>query len=80
MIPKNGEYLVITKSMKDTMTLYSIGIPSISPMSETCFLTDSQYNKIIHKFNKVILFMDNDYTGICQMNKIRKSHPELYTC
>jgi hypothetical protein len=49
-------------------------------MSETCFLTDSQYNKIIHKFDKVILFMDNDYTGICQMNKIRKSHPELYTC
>jgi hypothetical protein len=36
--------------------------------------------KIIHKFDKVILFMDNDYTGICQMNKIRKSHPELYTC
>jgi hypothetical protein len=80
MIPKNGEYLVITKSMKDTMTLFSIGIPSISPMSETCFLTDSQYDKIIHKFDKVILFMDNDYTGICQMNKIRKSHPELYTC
>ena len=80
MMPKNGEYLVITKSMKDTMTLFSIGIPSISPMSETCFLTDSQYNKIIHKFDKVILFMDNDYTGICQMNKIRKSHPELYTC
>ena len=55
MIPKNGEYLCITKSLKDVMTLYSLGIPAIAPMSETCFLTDSQYNKVIRRFNKVIL-------------------------
>ena len=55
MMPKNGEYLVLTKSLKDCMTFYSLGIPAIAPMSETCFLTDSQYSKVIQRFKKVIL-------------------------
>lgn len=55
MIPRNGEYLVLTKSLKDVACLYSLGIPAIAPMSETCFLTDSQYNKIIQRFEKVVL-------------------------
>lgn len=56
MMPKQGEYLTITKSLKDVCCLYSLGIPAIAPMSETCFLTDSQYKKIIKRFDKVILF------------------------
>ena len=55
MMPQNGEYLCLTKSLKDVMTLYSLGIPAIAPMSETCFLTDSQYSKVIKRFDKVIL-------------------------
>lgn len=79
-MPKTGEYLTITKSLKDCMTLYSLGIPAIAPMSETCFLTDSQYSKLLKRFNKISLLWDNDYTGIVFANKLRKSHPEVYTC
>ena len=41
MIPKSGEFLVITKSMKDVMLCYELGIPAIAPNSENLFITDS---------------------------------------
>lgn len=79
-IPENGEWLCITKSLKDCLTLYSLGIPAIAPNSETCYLTDSQHKKVIERFTKVAILYDNDYTGICRMNHFRKEHPELYPC
>ena len=32
-LPKTGNVLIITKSMKDVMTLYSVSIPTIAPNS-----------------------------------------------
>ena len=79
-LPKNGgEYLVVTKSLKDVMTLYSCDkIPAIAPISENCFLTEAQYTKLKSKFNKIILFYDNDLAGIENMNKIRKKFPDVH--
>lgn len=79
-LPKSGEYVVITKSMKDVMTLYELGIPAIAPISENCYLTEAQHNKLISRFKKVILFYDNDMAGISNSNKIFKKHPELFIC
>lgn len=76
-LPKTGDYVVITKSMKDVMVLYSFGIPSIAPNSETLFVTDEQYNKLKKRFNRIILFYDNDLAGISNMNKIRKEHKDI---
>ncbi len=42
MIPKNGEFIVITKSLKDCMVLYELGVPAVAPISENCFVTDAQ--------------------------------------
>lgn len=80
MLPKSGDAIVITKSLKDVMVLYEFGIPAIAPISENCYLTDAQHNKLINKFNKVVLFYDNDYAGISNLNKFRKAHCELYPC
>lgn len=79
MLPKDGgEYLVITKSMKDVMTLYSCDkIPAIAPISENCFVTEAQYTKLKSKFKKIILFYDNDLPGIENMNKIRKKFSDV---
>lgn len=79
-IPKTGEWLVITKSMKDCALLYSLGIPAIAPNSETVYLTESQHNKLISRFQKVILLFDTDTTGLKFLNKCRKQYPELYPC
>ena len=73
-LPKEGELLVITKSMKDVMCLYSLGITAIAPNSENLFLTDSQFSKLKNRFKRIIVFYDNDLPGIHNMNKIRKEY------
>ena len=71
-LPKEGNLLVITKSMKDVMCLYSLGITAIAPNSENLFLTESQFDKLKERFKNIVLFYDNDLAGISNMNKIRK--------
>lgn len=72
-LPKEGDILVITKSMKDVMCLYSLGISAIAPNSENLFLTENQFSKLKKRFKKLVLFYDNDLPGIHNMNKIRKN-------
>lgn len=78
MLSKNGgDYLVVTKSLKDVMCLYEYGIPAIAPCSENEFLTETQYNKLKTKYKHIILFYDNDLPGISAMRKIRKKFPDV---
>lgn len=71
-LPKEGDLLVITKSMKDVMTLYSLGITAIAPNSENLFVTEAQWEKLKGRFKNIVLFYDNDLPGISNMNKIHK--------
>lgn len=72
-LPKEGDVLVVTKSMKDVMCLYSLGITAIAPNSENLFLTENQFGKLKARFKTIYLFYDNDLPGIHNMQKIRKS-------
>jgi len=76
-LPKEDDVLVITKSMKDVMTLYSLGITAIAPNSENLFLTENQYLKLRSRFKRMVVFYDNDLPGIRNMNKIRKKFPDV---
>ncbi len=76
-LPKEGKLLVITKSMKDVMCLYSLGIPAIAPNSETQFVDDKTLENLKQRFKYIVLLYDNDLTGIKFANKIHKLHPEL---
>lgn len=76
-LPKKGKLLVITKSMKDTMCLYSMGITAIAPNSETQFVSDTVLSDLKTRFENIIVLYDNDLTGLAFMNKIKKAHPEL---
>lgn len=76
-LPKSGKLLVITKSMKDVMALYSYGISAIAPNSETQWVSDKLLEELKQRFNKIVVFFDNDLAGISNMNKIKKLHPEL---
>ena len=76
-LPKKGKLLVITKAMKDVLTLYSLGIPAIAPNSETQFISESVLNDLKNRFEHIVVLFDNDRTGISFMNKIKKEHPEL---
>lgn len=78
LLPKQGgEDLVITKSLKDVMVLYEYGITAIAPCSENVFVTDSQYEKLKTKFNRIYINYDNDEPGIKAMCKIKKQFRDL---
>lgn len=76
-LPKKGKLLVITKSMKDTMCLYSMGITAIAPNSETQFVSDTVLADLKTRFKNIVILYDNDLTGLAFMSKIKKAHPEL---
>lgn len=76
-LPKTGKICVITKSQKDCMTLYSLGIPACAPNSETVIPSNNIIEDLKKRFKYIICLWDNDYTGISFLNKFKKKHPEL---
>ncbi len=77
ILPKSGDILVITKSMKDCMTLYSLGVPAIAPISENCFLSEAQYKRLKERFKHIVIFYDNDRPGLSAMIKVRKNFSDV---
>ena len=76
-LPKKGKLLVITKSMKDSMCLYSCGITACAPNSENLFIPDKVLDDLKNRFENIVVLYDNDKPGLYNMAKIRKEHPEL---
>lgn len=76
-LPKSGDFLVVTKSMKDVMCLYEHGITAIAPNSENLFLTEAQYIKVRNMFGKIYLLYDKDLPGVRSAQKIRKKFPDI---
>ena len=76
-LPKTGDLLVITKSMKDVVAMYGFGISAVSPNSETLFLDDKKLEEFKQRFKHILVLYDNDRPGLHNMWLIRKQHPEL---
>lgn len=76
-LPKDGDFIVITKSLKDVMSLYEFGITAIAPNSENLFLTEAQYVKLQSKFKDIYLLYDRDLAGVRAANRIRKQFIDL---
>lgn len=77
MLPKTGNILVITKSMKDCMCLHEFNIPAIAPNSENLFVSESMLQQLKERFKYIVVMYDTDSAGLASMRKIKKQHPEL---
>ena len=71
-LPKSGDILVITKSLKDVMCLDIWGIPSIAPSSESCVIPADIVKSLSDRFARIYILYDFDRTGISFANKHRK--------
>lgn len=71
-LPETGNLLVITKSLKDVMVLYEMGISAISFASETATPTKKIIDELKERFTDIIILYDNDKTGIEQSARIGK--------
>ena len=69
-LPKKGNLLIITKSLKDVMALYEIGYTVISPSSESTFIPNVALEDIKKRFKRILLCFDRDRSGITNMRKV----------
>ena len=69
-LPKKGEICIITKSLKDVMCLYEMGIPAVSPSSESTWLPDTVLEDILKRFKRVLICFDRDGPGVRNLRKI----------
>lgn len=74
-LPKDSDYVVITKSMKDVMSLYELGIPAIAPQAETVVLDSKVAMKLLNNTKYLIVNGDYDRAGVKFMINSRKSFP-----
>lgn len=76
-LPKTGDLLVITKSMKDCACLRGYNIDAIAPSSESTFCSEKQIEEFKNRFKHIIVMYDQDKAGKHNMYKIRLKYPEL---
>ena len=74
-LPKDGELLIITKSLKDVMSIHDcLGICAIGLQSESVMMKNSVMQEYKSRFKKVICLFDNDAAG----TKLSTSFTESY--
>lgn len=76
-LPKTGDLLVITKSMKDCAAMYGFGIAAVSTPSESTFISDKQLEEFKNRFKHILVIYDSDRPGRRSLAKIRRMYPEL---
>jgi len=88
ILPNKGELLIVTKALKDVMTLYELGYTAVAPSAETMFLPENYFKKQSKRFKRVVLFYDNDGTGKKFSHKFAENYgiskeifiPKEYNC
>lgn len=64
-LPKKGDLLIITKSLKDVMALYeTAGLNSIGLQAESIFIKDSVVREYKQRFREIFCLFDNDMQGV----------------
>ena len=69
-LPKKGNLLIITKSLKDVMVLHEMGYNAVSPSSESTFIPDVVLNDLKKRFKNILLCFDRDIAGVSNMRKV----------
>lgn len=73
-LPPKGKLLIITKSAKDVMVLYSLGFYAIAPYTETARFTNKQIDELKSRFDYIVSIYDNDSTGVRSANVLQQAY------
>lgn len=73
-LPWLGENLIITKSLKDVMCLYSFGYTAVAPHSESMKFDENFIDLLYKRFENIYLLYDNDEAGKKAMSKIKNEY------
>lgn len=75
----NGDLLIITKSLKDVMVLYKLGYNAIAMQSENSSIPKILIDNLKARFKEIVVFFDNDKTGLESAKKLAEKHKLKYT-
>jgi len=89
VMPKTGDILFITSSKKDAGIFWrmnrdkmfgNLTIHGVAPNSETMFVPERWFSKVKNRYKKIIIWYDNDETGIRNAKKFSEkfSIPYFY--
>lgn len=70
----NGEFIILTKSLKDCMCYRLLGIDAFSLQGEANKFDPELAQKILKRFNKIIVNYDNDEQGIKSANALKQRY------
>jgi hypothetical protein len=73
-IPYSGDLLFITSSLKDVISLRSIGLIAVAPQSENTVIDKKLVTKFKEQYKNVVLYYNNDQPGI----EAAKEHSSLF--
>ena len=77
-LPLHGEKLILTKSLKDCMVYNLLGLPAISLQGETNKLSIDFVNKLLKRFNEIVVNYDNDEEGIRGSKRLNQQYGFKY--
>lgn len=73
-LPERANLLVITKSLKDVICLYELGITALAPQSESQNIEYNTMGNWKERFKKIVVFFDNDKAGMQGARRICGTH------
>lgn len=72
-LPDTGDLLFVCSSNKDASVLQQLGYSAIAPHTESQMFSAAQYEEYSKRFKKIVIFYDNDETGILKAEKFGKA-------
>lgn len=74
-LPKQGEYLIITSSLKDSLCIWeNTGIPACSLQAESYLPKEHVVRKLKSRFKKIFVLYDNDFTKEVNYGRLYGAH------
>lgn len=70
----DNDHLIISSSLKDTMTLVSFGYNAINPQTETYNFKPNVISILKEKYSAIYSYYDYDRTGIIQSYKLKRKY------
>ena len=73
-LPKTGDTLILTKSLKDVVVYRTLGFYALSCQNELGMIKDTVIEELRSRFKKIVINNDFDYAGVTGTNLMKKAY------
>lgn len=73
-LPKTGDTLILTKSLKDVIVYRTVGFYGLSCQNELGVIKDTVIEELRSRFKRIVLNNDFDYAGVTGTNLMKRAY------